>query len=153
MASLESDFDCPSTEADAGTPELSKANGSGLILLRRLRGLRSFLGIELDDPLQVPSVERFFPIVVWSIFSLCSELIFSIATPAKISSSESIFRRCSAKRELHFPGNRSLAGDSLRDDESEAGPPQKPKPPEDEESLLKVILDVRLSQKSFKDKT
>jgi hypothetical protein len=45
-----------------------------------------------------------------------------------------MFRRWSASSELHFPGIRSLAGDSLRDDDSDAGLQPKPKPPDDDES-------------------
>ena len=147
IESLERDLDCPSTEADVGTPDPPKTNGSGLILLRRLRGLRSFLGMELDDPLQFASVDRFFPIGAWSNFSVGSNWLFSIAVKAIFSSSASIFRRWSARRELHFPVNRSLAGDSLRDEDIEAAPPQqKPKPPEDEESWLETKTLMRWKQ-------
>jgi hypothetical protein len=62
-------------------------------------------------------------------------LVFrSVANPARFSSSESMFRRCRARRELHLPENRSLAGDSLREEDSDAGPPPKPQPPDDDDS-------------------
>jgi hypothetical protein len=45
-----------------------------------------------------------------------------------------MFRRCRARRELHLPENRSLAGDSLREEDNDAGPPPKPQPPDDDDS-------------------
>ena len=144
----ESDFVFPSTDEEVGTAEEhSKLNLSGLVLLRRLRELRSLRAVEmeLDDPLHTFApflssslTPKFFPCFSSPPLAPLLRALSETLEP-RFSNSESIFLKWSETRELHFPANRSLAGDSLLDEESEAAPVQNvpvppPQPPEDDDS-------------------
>ncbi len=121
IPNLDSDFVFPSTDEDVGTAEEhSKLNRSGLVLLRRLRELRSLraVEIELDDPLQTFTppfpflssslTTKFFPCFSSPPLALLLRALSEALEP-RFSNSDSIFRKWSETRELHLPANRSLA--------------------------------------------
>jgi hypothetical protein len=104
--------------------------------------------MELDDPFQTfAPLPPFFSSSLTPKFFPCfsspplAPLLRALreALEPRFSNSESMFLKCSDTRELHFPANRSLAGDSLLDDEREAAPVQNvlappPQPPDDDDS-------------------
>ena len=90
--------------------------------------------MELDDPGFSEDIAGISDRLSSSHFSSQPFVMRSVdeEPPPRFSSSDSKFFRWRASKELHFPGNRSLAGDSLRDDDKDAAP--NPKPPDEEDS-------------------